>query len=314
MPYPIDRKLVIAIASSALFDLSEPNKVFRQKGIAAYKKYQEKNIDKILDKGVAFPFIRRFLNINHSFPRRQPVEVILLSRNSPETGMRVFRSIREYGLDITRAGFFSGESPYKYIPAFNTSLFLSANDEDVHQAIRLGIPAGRVIDTRIEDDDEDMELRIAFDFDGVLADDAAEKIYKSTNDISKFHESETQLSLVPHNPGPLQDLFTKISFFQKLESKKLANNKDYKRLLKISIITARNAPSHERMIRTLNSWGVSIDETFFLGGIEKKRILEVMKPHMYFDDQQQNLDHIDNIPLVHVPFGIANVSSIMDNL
>lgn len=195
----------------------------------------------------------------------------------------------------------------------SSALFdLSANDEDVHQAIRLGIPAGRVIDTRIEDDDEDMELRIAFDFDGVLADDAAEKVYKSTRDISKFHESETQLSLVPHNPDPLQDLFTKISFFQKLESKKLTSNKEYKRLLKISIITARNAPSHERMIRTLNNWGVSIDETFFLGGIEKKRILEIMRPHMYFDDQQQNLDHIDNIPLVHVPFGIANVSSITD--
>ena len=306
MPYPIDRKLVIAIASSALFDLSESNRIFQEKGVAAYKKYQEKNIDRILDKGVAFPFIRRFLNINNSFPRRQPVEVILLSRNSPETGMRVFRSIREYGLNISRAGFFSGESPYRYIPAFNTSLFLSANAEDVSRAIKSGIPAGRVIETRIEDDEEDMELRIAFDFDGVLADDSAEKIYKVTKDLGKFHKSETQLSLVPHNPGPLQDLFTKISFFQKLELKKMEQDKDYKRLLKISIVTARNAPSHERMIRTLNRWGVSVDETFFLGGIEKKRILEVMKPHIYFDDQQENLDHIDHIPLVHVPFGIVN--------
>lgn len=306
MPYPIDKKLVIAIASSALFDLSESNRVFKEKGITAYKKYQERNIDKVLDKGVAFPFIKRFLNINNSFPRRQPVEVILLSRNSPETGMRVFRSIREYGLNITRAGFFSGESPHKYIPSFNTSLFLSANADDVNQAIKSGIPAGRVIETSIVDDEEDMELRIAFDFDGVLADDSAEKVFKTTKDLGKFHESETQLSLVPHNPGPLLDLFTKISFFQKLELKKLEKDTDYKRLLKISIITARNAPSHERMIRTLNRWGVSVDETFFLGGIEKKRILEVMKPHIYFDDQQKNLDHINNIPLVHVPFGIIN--------
>jgi 5'-nucleotidase len=234
------------------------------------------------------------------------VEVILLSRNSPETGMRVFRSIREYGLDITRAGFFSGESPFRYIPAFNTSLFLSANADDVNQAINAGIPAGRVLETSVKDDEQDMELRIAFDFDGVLADDAAEQVYASTRDIQKFHESETQLSLVPHNPGPLQDLFTKISFFQKLELKKLASHKDYQKLLKISIITARNAPSHERMIRTLHNWGVAIDETFFLGGIDKKRILEIMKPHMYFDDQKQNLDHIDNIPLVHIPFGIKN--------
>jgi len=306
MPYPIDRKLVIAIASSALFDLSESNRIFREKGVTAYKKFQEKHLDKVLEKGVAFPFIRRLLHINKSFPRRQPVEVILLSRNSPETGMRVFRSIREYGLDITRAGFFSGESPFRYIPAFNTSLFLSANADDVNQAIKAGIPAGRVLETSVKDDEEDMELRIAFAFDGVLADDAAEKVYASTGDIQKFHESETQLSLVPHNPGPLQDLFTKISFFQKLELKKIASNKDYQKLLKISIITARNAPSHERMIRTLHNWGVSIDETFFLGGIDKKRILEIMKPHMYFDDQRQNLDHIDNIPLVHIPFGIKN--------
>ncbi len=310
MPYPIDRKLVIAIASSALFDLSESDRIFREKGVAAYKKFQEKHIDKVLDKGVAFPFIRRILHINQSFPRRQPVEVILLSRNSPETGMRVFRSIREYGLNITRAGFFSGESPYRYIPAFNTSLFLSANEEDVKQAIRSGIPAGRVLKTRVEDDEEDMELRIAFDFDGVLADDAAGNLYKSTDDLHKFYESETQLALVPHNPGPLKDLFTRISFFQKLEQKKMAGDKNYKKLLKISIITARNAPSHERMIRTLKGWGVAIDETFFLGGIEKKRVLEIMKPHIYFDDQQQNFDHIDHIPLVHIPFGIINKSSI----
>ena len=184
MPYPIDKKLVIAIASSALFDLSESNRVFKEKGITAYKKYQERNIDKVLDKGVAFPFIKRFLNINNSFPRRQPVEVILLSRNSPETGMRVFRSIREYGLNITRAGFFSGESPHKYIPSFNTSLFLSANTDDVNQAIKSGIPAGRVIETSIVDDEEDMELRIAFDFDGVLADDTAEKVFKTTKDFN----------------------------------------------------------------------------------------------------------------------------------
>lgn len=309
MAYPIERKLVIAIASSALFDLSESDKVYRENGVEEYRKFQEENIDKTLEKGVAFPFIRRFLSLNKAFQEQEPVEVVLLSRNSPETGMRVFRSINKYGLNITRAAFFSGESPYEYLPGFNASLFLSANSEDVNKAINAGFPAGRVIETRISDDESDDELRIAFDFDGVIVDDAAEIVYKSTKDLNKYHESETQLSLVPHNPGPLQDLFKKISFFQKLETKRIKDNPDYKRILKISIVTARNAPSHERMINTIKSWGVSVDEAFFLGGIEKKRILEIMKPHMYFDDQTIHLEHIDKIPLVHIPFGIANEKS-----
>lgn len=306
MPFPIENKLVIAIASSALFDLSESNKVFLEKGEEEYRKFQEENIDKLLNKGVAFPFIRRFLSLNNAFPDIEPVEVVLLSRNSPETGMRVYRSIQQYGLNISRAAFFSGKSPYEYIPAFNASLFLSANGDDVQRAINAGYPAGRVIATRITDDESDNELRIAFDFDGVIADDAAEIVFKKTKDIDKFHESETRLSAIPHNPGPLQDLFRKISFFQNLESKRIKEDRGYKRILKISIITARNAPSHERVINTLKNWGVSVDEAFFMGGVEKKRVLEIMKPHMYFDDQAIHLEHIDKIPLVHVPFGVAN--------
>lgn len=306
MAYPIEKKLVIAIASSALFDLSESDKVFKEQGEEAYRKFQEKNLNLTLGKGVAFPFIRRFLSLNSAFPEQQPVEVVLLSRNSPETGMRVFRSIQKYGLDISRAAFFSGKSPYEYIPAFNASLFLSANSEDVNNAIKAGFPAGKVIDTHITDDEDDTLLRIAFDFDGVIADDAAEQVFK-TKSLTDFSESETQLSLVPHNPGPLQDLFTKISHFQDLETKRIQTDPQYKRMLKISIVTARNAPSHERMINTIKSWGVSIDEAFFLGGIEKKRILEILKPHIYFDDQPSHLEHISRIPLVHIPFGISNL-------
>lgn len=306
MAYPIEKKLVIAIASSALFDLAESDKIFKEQGEEAYRKFQEEHLDSTLGKGVAFPFIRRFLSLNKAFPDKLPVEVVLLSRNSPETGMRVFRSIQKYGLDISRAAFFSGKSPYEYIPAFNASLFLSANTEDVNKAIRAGFPAGKVIDTRISDDDDDTLLRIAFDFDGVIADDAAEKIFKHGS-LEGFQESETQLSLVPHNPGPLQDLFTKISHFQQLETLKMKDDPRYKRMLKISIVTARNAPSHERMINTIKSWGVDVDEAFFLGGIEKKRILEILKPHIYFDDQTSHLEHIDKIPLVHIPFGISNL-------
>ena len=306
MPYPIDEKFVIAIASSALFDLSESDKVYKTQGIDAYRDYQEKHIDDTLEKGVAFPFIRRFLSLNDAFPEQQPVEVVLLSRNSPETGMRVFRSIKKYGLNISRAGFFSGNSPYEFLPAFNTSLFLSANEEDVENAINAGFPAGRVIKTRISDDLNDKQLKIAFDFDGVIADDEAEKVYKETNDIDFFHNSEEELSKVPLNPGPLQDMFKKISAFQQLENEKILQDPSYQRMLNIAIVTARSDPAHERMINTLKSWGVTVDQTFFLGGIEKKRILEIMKPHIYFDDQTSHFEHIDQIPLVHIPFGIAN--------
>ncbi len=306
MPYPIEDKLVIAVASSALFDLSESDKVFREKGASEYKKYQEINVDNVLGKGVAFPFIRRFLNLNSHFPEQFPFEVVLLSRNSPETGLRVFHSIQHYKLNITRAAFFSGESPFQYINAFNASLFLSANGEDVEKAIEAGYPAGKVLNTAVEDNDDDDELRIAFDFDGVIADDEAEKVYKETRDLGEFHRQETLKVATPHNPGPLGDLIRKISIFQKLEKERREKDPDYKIKLKTAIITARNAPSHERMVTTLKSWNIDVNEAFFLGGIEKKRILEVMKPHIYFDDQTLHLGKIDSVPMVHIPFGIAN--------
>ena len=306
MPFPIEDKLVIAVASSALFDLDESDRIFREQGEEVYRKYQEDNIDNILQKGVAFPFIRRFLTLNQAFPDQLPVEVVLLSRNSPETGMRVMRSIEHYKLDITRAAFFSGNSPYNYIPAFNASLFLSANAIDVSKAINAGYPAGRVINTSVSDNDNDSGLRIAFDFDGVIIDDEAETIYQTTHDLDKFNRSELEKVAIAHKAGPLQDLFRKISRFQLLEKEKSKKEPSYKPILKISIVTARNAPSHERMINTLKQWGVIPDETFLMGGIEKRRVLEIMKPHIYFDDQQTHLAPVDGIPMVHIPFGIAN--------
>lgn len=307
MAYPIDRKLVIAVSSSALFDLSESDSVFREEGEDAYRRYQREQIDVTLEKGVAFPFVKRLLNLNSVFKSEQPIEVVLLSKNDPETGLRVFRSIEKHNLDITRAGFLTGKSPFPYLPAFNTSLFLSANEDDVRQAIKVGYPAGTVLKTNARDDDDDSELRIAFDFDGVIVDDEAETIYKESSSISHFHEFETARSRVPHNPGPLNDFFKKISLFQKREMKMQKDDSTYKRLLRIAIITARNAPSHERFITTLLQWGVCADETFFLGGIAKKNVLDIMKPHIFFDDQRTHLDSAaGNIPSVHVPFGIAN--------
>ncbi len=175
MAIKIQQKLVVGVSTNALFDLEEEDRIYRDEGVEAYKKYQMDNKDVVLGKGVAYPFVRRFLNINKIFADEQPVEVVLLSRNSPETGMRAFKSIKEYGLNITRAAFTSGKSPFEYIPAYNISLFLSTNREDVDKAIAKQYPAGVILNTNIEDDEEDTEFRIAFDFDGVLANDEAEK-------------------------------------------------------------------------------------------------------------------------------------------
>lgn len=236
------------------------------------------------------------------------MEVVLLSKNSPETGIRIFNSIKEHGLDISRAAFTSGKSPFSYIPAYNISLFLSTNETDVVNAIKANHGAGRVIKTKMQDEEEDQELRVAFDFDGVIADDQAEKVFKESGQLEIFHQHETKHVATVHNPGPLADFFKKLSFFQKLESRKEFEIPGYKKILKTAIITARNAPSHERAINTLKEWGVTVDEMFLLGGIEKKRILEILKPHLFLDDQLPHLDQtLENVPLVHIPFGVANI-------
>lgn len=305
MAYPIEKKLVIAVASSALFDLTESDSIFQVQGLKAYKEYQRKNVDKPFDKGVAFPFIKRLLSLNSYFPEEMPVEVILMSKNSPETGLRAFNSIAHYGLDITRAGFTSGQPHFKYLPSFNTSLFLSANKSDVEDAIAHRLAAGMVLNTSVIDDDDDNELRIAFDFDGVLADDESEKVYQKDG-LTTYQKYESERSSIPLNAGPVIGLLKKISFYQKLEARKAEQDKSYKPILKTAIVTARNAPVHTRMITTLNSWGIDINEAFFLGGIDKSRILNVMRPHIYFDDQMGHLDHLDKIPAVHIPFGVVN--------
>jgi 5'-nucleotidase len=307
MPFQIEHKLVIGVASSALFDLTGSHQVYLDSGPDEYRNFQERNLDVILEKGVAFPFIRRFLNINKCFPRQAPVEVVLFSRNSPETGLRVMRSIAHYGLDISRASFTTGKSPYAYLPAFNTSLFLSANEEDVKNAIEANYPAGLVLPSRIVDDDDDIELRVAFDFDGVIADDEAETVFK-TNGLDEFHAHEALHIDRPHQPGPLADMFQKLALMQRMEERMEKRDPNYRRILRIAIITARSAPSHERVITTLKSWGVSANETFFLGGMDKARVLSVFKPHIFFDDQLTHLKSSPGgtIPMVHVPFGIAN--------
>lgn len=310
MPYPIDKKLVIAVASSALFDLSESDAIFRQEGEEGYRAYQRAHQDDVLRPGVAFPFIRRLLNINGVSAEDQPVEVILLSRNDPDTGLRVFNSIQSHGLDISRGAFVTGRPPYRYAAAFNASLFLSANEKDVREAMLAGYPAGLVLSSKYEDDMADEELRVAFDFDGVLADDEAEIVFHETGNLSAFHEAEQSKVLKAHNPGPLKELLEKIARIQLSERQKQLADSTYEPKLRIAIVTARNAPSHKRMVTTLREWGIQVDETFFLGGIEKRRILEVFAPHIFFDDQRVHLDAASGVvPAVHVPFGVKNVDA-----
>lgn len=289
--------------------MRDADRVFQGKGEDAYRKHQLEHLDRPFEHGVAFPFVRRLLRLNQLYAKEQPVEVIVLSRNDPETGRRFFRSCKHYSLDITRGAFLAGKSPFSYIPAFNASLFLSANEKDVRAAIKAGYPAGLVLPSSIRDD-ASYELRVAFDFDGVLADDEAETVYKETNDLALFHKAELEKAERPHNPGPLKDLVTKISFFQKLEVRKAAADPNYQQALRIAIVTARNAPSNERFVTTLRAWGITADETFFLGGIEKARVLKILKPHIFFDDQISHLTRsAAAIPSVHIPFGIANVQA-----
>lgn len=306
MPFPIEQKLVIAVASSALFDLTESDSIFKTQGEDRYRDYQNRNINRPFLKGVAFPFIKRMLSLNDAFSDIKPVEVVLMSRNSPETGLRAFRSIEHYGLDISRASFSSGNSNYQYLPAFNASLFLSANQKDVTEAMAHGFAAGRVVnDDVVSDDENDKELRIAFDFDGVLADDASEKIYKSSG-LDDYMAHEHEHADEPLNLGPIGDLLRKISFHQKREKAIKKSKASYSRIIKTYIVTARNAPAHERVITSLKEWGVEVDEAFFLGGIDKSRILEIIRPHIFFDDQMTHLQNLKNVPAVHIPFGVAN--------
>lgn len=306
MPYPIDKKIVIAVSSSALFDLEESDEVFRREGEKAYREWMQENKHRALKPGNAFHFVRRFLSLNQGYPKAEgPAEVILLSRNDPEAGLRVFNSISEYGLEIGRAAFLDGRSPYPYIAAFGASLFLSANPLDVHGAIAAGLPAGLILSPGFAEEEEgEGELRIAFDFDGVIAGDEAERVYRGSGGLEAFLDSERRNSSKPLDPGPMKEFFAKLAALQERQRLDLDGKPV---LLRTAIVTARNAPAHERVINTLRSWGIHTDEVFFLGGIEKSRILAVYKPHLFFDDQLAHLSGAAPVAAcVHVPFGAAN--------
>lgn len=312
MSYSLADRLVVGVASSAMFDLTAADAIFRSQGEAEYRRFQQQHLAEPLEKGIAFSFVKRLLSLNNlaADPLEDPlVEVVLLSRNDPDTGLRVMKSIAHYGLKITRAIFLQGKSPYAYISALNISLFLSANQADVREAIHCNFPAGHVLNSAIIDDDDDDMLRIAFDFDGVLADDEAEAVMQRSNDdLAQFHAHETRNVMQPHNPGPLKEFLVRIAKIQAIEEECKKTDINYRNRLRVSIVTARSAPSHERALNTLKSWGVIANDAFFLGGIEKGKVLAVLRPHIFFDDQSGHLLSSSTVvPSVHIPFGVRNI-------
>ncbi|MFE1317359.1 5'-nucleotidase [Kitasatospora phosalacinea] len=306
--YDLSERLVIGIASSALFDLTESDAVFRGQGEESYRSYQEEHLDDTLKPGVAFPFVRRLLSLNDLSPALDNplVEVIVLSRNDPDTGLRVMRSIRAHGLPITRAVFMQGRSPHRFMPAFNMSLFLSANQGDVREAVNAGLPAGYVLGPVVADDTNDRDLRVSFDFDGILADGASEQVYQSGG-IEGFREHEIANADTAHDPGPLRDFLAAVNRIQRREEEERQKDHEYRLRVHVSIVTARNAPAHERAVMSLKRWGLRVNDAFFLGGIDKGDVMKVLKPHIFFDDQASHLVSTSRTtPSVHVPFGQIN--------
>jgi 5'-nucleotidase len=300
VPASLTDKVVIAISSRALFDLDDSNKVFEEKGLKEYIEYQIKHEEEILKHGVAFPLIKKLLDIKYPNSDSSAFEVILVSRNDANTGLRVFNSIEHYGLDITRATFTGGNSPYKYLRAFNSALFLSAENEDVKLALENGYAAATILKGAEFGESDTEQLRIAFDGDAVIFSDDSEKIYKSDG-LEAFWKNEMEYCETPLNPGPFKQFLESLSKIQN-EFIGLKNKP-----IRTALVTARNAPSHKRAIKTLRYWGINVDEALFLGGLDKTPFLENFKPHIFFDDQMVYCDPASKIvPTGHVPSGIAN--------
>ncbi|MGI6364771.1 MAG: 5'-nucleotidase [Bacillota bacterium] len=300
MPQSLDDKLVIAISSRALFDLEESNRIFEEEGLERYIQYQIEHERDCLLPGVSFPLIRRLLALKDPETGQGAVEVILVSKNDVNTGLRVFNSIEEHGINITRAVFTSGRSPYIYLPAFKADLFLSANPEDVSLALQNGYASATLLTGPEYQDDDTDEIRIAFDGDAVLFSDEAERVFKSKG-LEDFTRHEVEKQEVPLPPGPFK------GFLEALNRLQTAYRAKNLRPIRTALVTARQAPSHKRAIKTLRSWGVTVDEAFFLGGLSKEPILERFRPHIFFDDQQTYcLPASKYVPTGHVPAGIAN--------
>lgn len=291
-------KLVVAISSRALFDLEESHRVFVDEGLEAYSRYQIEHEDDVLEPGVAFGLVKKLLRLNEDRPDAQRVEVILLSHNNADTGLRIFNSIQHYGLAITRAAFTNGAPPWRYVAPFSADLFLSAEPRDVRAALDAGFAAATIMPTRAEFNEGD-QLRIAFDGDAVLFSDEAERIYK-TEGLKAFAESEQAAARKPLSGGPFKNFLAALHRLQ-------AEYPPDQSPIRTALVTARSAPAHERVIRTLRAWEIRIDEALFLGGMPKAEFLRTFGADIFFDDQRGHIEAA--APLVasgHVPHGVAN--------
>ena len=296
MALTLQDKLVVGISSRALFDLEEENRIFETMGLEEYSKYQIENEHKILKPGTAFPLVKALHNLNKD--GNYLTEIIIMSKNSADTSLRIFNSIKHYGLDITRAALVSGKSISPYLTAFKTDLFLSADENDVQEAINTNIAAGLICshsNLPIDPDKTIDQIRIAFDGDAVIFSDESERIYQAEGlEAFAAHEEENAQNPLPE--GPFAKLLKLISMIQ-------ANFPESEAPIRTALVTARSAPAHERVVRTLRAWNVRIDEAFFLGGIEKSEILKAFDANIFFDDQQVHTDRASKfVPSARVPY------------
>jgi 5'-nucleotidase len=300
MGVTLDNKLVVALSSRALFDFEAENQVFDEQGDDAYERLQLERIDQPAQPGVAFPLVKKLLAFNDDGEHR--VEVVILSRNDPASGLRVFNSAKAKGLNLQRGVFTKGAPPYRYLKPLGAHLFLSANPDDVHGALESGFPAARVFSTSLIDAARHPnELRIAFDGDAVLFSDEAERVFQSSG-LDAFQTHETTHAARPLPPGPFKPLLEALHRLQRAAGEKVGIK------LRTALVTARSAPAHERAIRTLIEWGIEVDEAMFLGGLEKGPFLKEFEPDFFFDDQ---LAHCESAvlagPTGHVAAGVVNI-------
>lgn len=304
MAYQLDKKMVIGVSSRALFDLTMENEIFERQGLEAYCSYQVEHEQEILKPGPGFRLIQSLLRLNHDREEEDLVEVIVMSRNSPDTSLRVFNAIKYYNLPITRAVLVSGASLAPYLTAFHTDLFLSAYEDDVQSAIDSGIAAGIICTEQkilpFKGSQESAQIRIAFDGDAVLFSDESEKIFQ-TRGLHAFEENEKQKAGSPMEEGPFANFLRKLSDLQRSFGERECP-------IRTALVTARSAPAHERVIRTLRAWNVRVDEAFFLGGLAKKEVLQAFGAQIFFDDQAvHTLCAAQAVPAARVPYRSGKV-------
>ncbi len=300
MAFSLDGKLVVAISSRALFNFEEENQIFEASDDSAYMQLQLERIDQAAKPGVAYPLVKKLLDFNQG--KQQMVEVVILSRNDPVSGLRVFRSAKSVGLAIERGVFTRGRPPYHYLKSLQANLFLSANADDVRATLDAGFPAAMVFpqSKQIAESNPD-EIRIAFDGDAVLFSDEAEQVFQSKG-LDAFVAHESKKVEIPLPPGPFKPL---LEALHRLQNATKQDNHPMR--IRTALVTARSAPAHERAIRTLMAWGVTVDEAMFLGGLAKKDFLKEFQPDFFFDDQLGHCELASDVaPTGQVLSGIAN--------